>query len=72
MKKTKEARVSWNNPEKAWYIRIWSDTDQEWNVEGIYPVKDMDEKTYVGWVSDLIVCRFIDLQDLGYNIIFEK
>lgn len=68
----KEARVSFNKPMNSWVIRYWSEKDKEWNEDSWYPVKDVDENSELGWVSEELMCRFYYLQDLGYEIIFVK
>lgn len=68
----KQARVSWNKPRQAWVIRYWSEADQEWNEDSAYPVKDVNPETEMGWISELMVCRMYDLQDLGYEVTFVK
>ena len=66
----KEARVSWNNTWKSWVIRYWSEADQEWKEDSAYPVKDVDEETEYGWISETLICRLYDLQDKGYKVVF--
>lgn len=68
----KEARVSWNKPRKVWIIRLWSETEKEWLEDSAYFVKDENPETEIGWVSETILCRLYDLQDLGYKIVFVK
>ena len=68
----KEARVSWNKPMSAWVIRYWSEKDQEWNDDSYYPVKDVNPETELGFVSEQMICRMYDLQDLGYTFTFVK
>ena len=53
----------------AWVIRYWSEKDQEWNEDSYYPVKDVNEETELGWVSESLVCRLYDMQKLGYKIV---
>ena len=65
----KEARVSWNKPTNQWVIRFWSKKDQEWLDDSYYFVKDVDPKTEMGWVSESLITRLHELQDLGYKII---
>ena len=66
----KEARLSWNKPMGAWVIRFWSKTDQEWKDDSYYPAKDVNPETELGWVSELLITRLYELQDLGYKINF--
>lgn len=68
----KEALVSWNKPRKVWVIRYWSDADKEWNEDSAYFVKDVNPETELGWIPELMLSRFYDLQDLGYSIRFAK
>ena len=68
----KEARVSWNKSRKVWVIRFWSETEKEWLEDSAYFVKDENPETEIGWVSEMILCRLYDLQDLGYKIVFVK
>lgn len=65
----KEARVSWNKPRKVWVIRFWSESEHDWLEDSAYPVKDVNPETEIGWVSELLVTRLYELQDLGYEII---
>lgn len=65
----KEARVSWNRPRKAWVIRFWSETENEWLEDSAYFVKDVDPETEMGWVSELLIARMYELQDMGYKIV---
>lgn len=68
----KEARVSWNKPMNAWVIRFWSEHKKEWLEDSWYPVKDVDENTEYGWVSELLIVRLYELEDLGYKIVFVR
>ena len=66
----KEARITWNRPRNMWVIRYWSETDHEWNDDSYYPVKDVNEETELGWVSESLITRVYELQDLGYKVVF--
>ena len=65
----KEARVSWNKLRNVWVIRFWSETEKEWLEDSTYFVKDVDPETEMGWVSELLVARMYELQDMGYKIV---
>ena len=64
----KEARLSWNRPKNQWIIRFWSETERDWLEDSYYPVKDVNPETEYGWVSELLITRLYELQDLGYKI----
>lgn len=65
----KEARVSWNKLRNVWVIRFWSETEKEWLEDSTYFVKDVDPETEMGWVSELLITRMYELQDMGYKIV---
>ena len=68
----KDVRVSWNKPRQCWIIRFWSETDHDWVEDSAYFVKDVNPETELGWIPEEMLCRFYDLQDLGYTIRFVK
>ena len=72
MAQKRSATVSWNKPNNEWVIRLWDEEEQEFVFSSSYPVKDVNPDTQLGWVSELIVCKLFELQDLGYEITFRN
>lgn len=66
----KEARVSWNRPRNQWIIRFWSQVAKDWIEDSAYLVTDVDPETEIGYVSENLITRLYDLQQLGYTIYF--
>lgn len=71
MKKEKMAVVSWSGARQAWIVRYWSETSQEWLEDSAYFVKDVDRRTEYGWVSETILCKLAELNELSYRIDFK-
>lgn len=70
MKEKKIARVSWSGIKEQWIVRYWSEKSQDWLEDSSYFVKDVDRRTEYGWVSELILCKLAELNELGYEIQF--
>lgn len=64
----KEARVSFNKPHNQWIIRFWSETDEMWKEDSRHPIVQMCDD--IDYVSETLIYRIKQLQDLGYKIIF--
>lgn len=71
MKKEKMAVVSWSGVRQAWIVRYWSENSQEWLEDSAYFVQDVDRRTEYGWVSETILCKLAELNELGYRIDFK-
>ncbi len=63
-----EVRLTWSKATSQWIIRFNTGEDDEWHDDSYYPVKDVNPETECGWVSELLITRLYELQDLGYKI----
>lgn len=70
MKEKKIAIVSWSGIKEQWIVSFWSENSQKWLEDSFYYVKDVDSRTEIGWVSELILCKLAELNELGYDIKF--
>lgn len=62
----KEARLTWSKARNQWLIKFWN--GKEWLEDSAYYLKDINPETEIGWVSELLITRLYELQDMGYKI----
>lgn len=65
----KEARISYNKTTDQWVIRYWSEKDEEWKTDSSYFIQYPSKDADIGLVSETLLFRLSELQDLGYELI---
>lgn len=64
----KYAWLNWSSNDEKWILRLW--IDEEWQFSKSWSVRNVNEDTGLGFISESILCEIKRLYELGYSIKF--
>ena len=64
----KQAWLNWSEKESKWILRLWDELSEQYEFSKSWPVKDINEDTGMGYVSERVLTELAYLENLGYSI----
>ena len=64
----KYAWLNWSSHDEKWILHLW--IDEDWQFSKSWSVRNVNEDTGLGFISESILYEIKHLYALGYNIRF--
>lgn len=68
MANKKQAWLNWSLKEKKWILRLWDEQTEQYEFSKSWTVKDVNDVSGLGFVSEKVLTELAFLSDLGYQI----